>query len=80
VTSDSVSMVSEALATPHPVEVLDLGFSRHASFIQELVDRRLVRRFEGDPTPPATTGPVNATLEAAQAVQALIQARTGVSG
>jgi mitochondrial fission protein ELM1 len=80
VTSDSVSMVSEALATPHPVEVLDLGFSRHAGFIQDLIDRRLIRRFEGDPAPPVTTGPANATLEAAQAVRALIQARTGVSG
>jgi mitochondrial fission protein ELM1 len=80
VTSDSVSMVSEALAAPHPVEVLDLGFGRHAGFIQNLVDRRLIRRFEGDPTPPATTGPVNATLEAAAAVKALYPIRTGVSG
>ena len=80
VTSDSVSMVSEALATPHPVEVFDLGFARHVGFVQDLVDRGLVRRFEGDPTPPATAGPVNATLEAAAAVRVLLQARTGVSG
>jgi len=80
VTSDSVSMVSEALAAPRPVEVLDLGFGRHAGFIQQLVDRRLIRRFEGDPAPPTTTGPVNATLEAAAAVKALYQARTGFSG
>jgi hypothetical protein len=80
VTSDSVSMVSEALATPHPVEILDLGFARHVGFIQDLVDRQLVRRFAGDPTPPVTAGPVNATLEAAAAVRALLQARTGVSG
>ncbi|HXV00812.1 MAG TPA: mitochondrial fission ELM1 family protein [Caulobacteraceae bacterium] len=80
VTSDSISMVSEALSTPHPVEVFDLGFARHVGFIQDLVDRRLIRRFEGDPTPPVTTGPVNATDEAAAAVRALIQTRTGVSG
>jgi len=80
VTSDSVSMVSEALATPHPVEVLDLGFARHTGFIQDLVDRGLARRFEGDLITPITTGPVNATLEAAEAVKALLQARTGVSG
>jgi mitochondrial fission protein ELM1 len=80
VTSDSVSMVSEALSTPHPVEVFDLGFARHADFVQDLVDRRLIRRFEGDPTPPVTAGPVNATLEAAAAVRACLQARTGVSG
>jgi hypothetical protein len=80
VTSDSVSMISEALATPHPVEVFDLGFARHVGFVQDLVHRRLVRRFEGDPRPPTTTGPVNATVEAAAAVRALLQARTGVSG
>jgi hypothetical protein len=80
VTSDSVSMISEALATPHPVEVFDLGFARHVGFVQGLVDRRLMRRFEGDPSPPVTTGPINATLEAAAAVRALLQARTGVFG
>ena len=80
VTSDSVSMVSEALATPRPVEVFDLGFARHVGFVQDLVDREFVRRFAGDPVPPATVGPVNATLRAAAAVRALLQARTGVSG
>jgi hypothetical protein len=80
VTSDSVSMVSEALATPHPVEVFDLGFARHVGFVQDLVERGFARRFDGDPAPPATAGPINATLEAAAAVRALLQARTGVSG
>ncbi len=80
VTSDSVSMVSEALATPHPVEVFDLGFPRHVGFIQDLVEQALARRFDGNPIPPATTGPVNATLQAAAAVRTLLQARTGVSG
>jgi mitochondrial fission protein ELM1 len=86
VTSDSVSMVSEALSAPHPVEVFDLGFPRHRAFLQGLVDRRLARRFDGTPSPPATSGPVNATETAAAAVRALVraraglQARTGVSG
>jgi mitochondrial fission protein ELM1 len=85
VTSDSVSMVSEALAAGPPVEVLDLGFKRHVGFIQRLVDARLIRRFEGDPAVPETRGPVNATLRAAEAVRALIAARsdhgrTGVVG
>jgi uncharacterized protein len=80
VTSDSVSMVSEALASGHPVEVLDLGFGRHVGFIQELVDLGHIRRFEGDPVPPPTRGPVNATLEAAAAVKGLYEARTGVCG
>jgi mitochondrial fission protein ELM1 len=75
VTSDSVSMVSEALSAPHPVEILDLGFARHAGFVQNLVDRRLARRFEGDPSVPDTLGPVNATDEAARAVRALVAAR-----
>lgn len=80
VTSDSVSMVSEALAAPGSVEVFDLGFARHVDFVQDLVDRRLARRFEGDPTPPETSGPVNATMQAAEAVRRLLQARTGVAG
>jgi mitochondrial fission protein ELM1 len=80
VTSDSVSMVSEALSAPHPVEVFDLGFPRHIGFIQGLADRGLIRRFDGNPAVPQTTGPVNATDEAARAVRALLQTRTGVSG
>jgi hypothetical protein len=80
VTSDSVSMVSEALSTPHPVEVFDLGFSRHVSFVQGLVDEGLIRRFTGDPEPPRTTGPINATCQAASVVRALLQARTALAG
>jgi mitochondrial fission protein ELM1 len=80
VTSDSVSMVSEALSTPHPVEVFDLGFSRHVGFVQQLVDQELIRRFAGDPEPPHTSGPINATDTAACAVRALLQTRTGVVG
>ncbi len=80
VTSDSVSMVSEALATPHPVEVFDLGFARHVSFIGGLAAKGLIRRFVGEPAPPPSTGPVNATNIAAQAVRALLQDRTGVVG
>ncbi len=80
VTSDSVSMVSEALSTGHPVEIFDLGFARHAAFIQGLIDKGLARRFTGDPSPPPESEPVNATLQAAEAVKALLQARTGVAG
>jgi mitochondrial fission protein ELM1 len=80
VTSDSVSMVSEALSTPHAVEVFDLAFPRHVKFVQQLVDQRLVRRFTGDPEAPRTAGPINATDHAASAVRSLLQARTGVSG
>ncbi len=80
VTSDSVSMISEALASGHPVEVFDLGFPRYAAFLDGLVEAGLVRRFEGDGAPPPARSPVNATLEAAAAVRRLLQARTGVLG
>ena len=80
VTSDSVSMVSEALSTPHPVEILDLGFARHSGFVNDLVDRGFARRFEGEAAPPQSRGPINATLDAASAVRALFQRRTGVEG
>jgi hypothetical protein len=80
VTTDSVSMVSEAIATGRPVELLDLGFKRHVGFVQRLVDEGLARRFEGDPTAPITRGPVDSTLVAADAVRRLLQARTGVCG
>jgi mitochondrial fission protein ELM1 len=83
VTSDSVSMISEAVSTPHPVEVFDLGESRraaiggarHADFLDRLVEDRLVRRFEGEAEPPATAGQFNATDAAAEAVRRLLRDR-----
>jgi mitochondrial fission protein ELM1 len=77
VTSDSVSMISEALATPHPVEVFGAdGGRRHAEFLGGLLKKGLIRRFEGDPAPPPAGGPIDATAIAAKAVSALLQART----
>ena len=75
VTSDSVSMVSEAVAAPAPVEVFDLGFARHAGFLKRLETAGQIRRFNGDPSPPAVAGPVNATTQAAAAVRALLLQR-----
>jgi mitochondrial fission protein ELM1 len=80
VTTDSVSMVSEAIATGRPVELFDLGFRRHLGFVQKLVDDGLARRFAGDPEPPVAGAPSDATQIAAAAVRSLIQARTGVVG
>jgi mitochondrial fission protein ELM1 len=80
VTSDSVSMVSEAISTPHPVEVFDLGFARHAGFLAALVASGRVRPFEGDPAPPKSSEPVNATIEVAAVVRSMLQRRTGVVG
>jgi hypothetical protein len=81
VTSDSVSMISEALATPYPVEVFGPdGGRRHAEFLNGLIVKNLVRRFTGDPMPPPAGGPIDATQIAAEAVRALLYARTTRSG
>ena len=75
VTSDSVSMMSEAVATPHPVEVFDLGGERHAGILDRLIEEGLVARFEGAAEPPKTKGPVNSTTIAAEAVKKILAER-----
>jgi hypothetical protein len=81
VTSDSVSMISEALATSAGVEIFGAdGGRRQGAFVAGLIEQGLVRRFEGDPAPPPARAPVDATGAAAQAVRAMLAARTGVSG
>jgi hypothetical protein len=81
VTSDSVSMISEALATMAGVEVFGQEEGRRqAAFIDGLVARGLVRAFDGDPTPPPSREPVDSTGVAAQAVRAMLAGRTGASG
>ena len=80
VTGDSVSMMSEAVSTPLPVEVMDLGIARYAPFIEGLIDAGRVSRFGEVPTPAPTATPINATEIAAKAVRALFQSRTGVVG
>ena len=79
VTSDSVSMVSEALATRASVEVFGTpGSPRRVQFIDRLVARGLLRPFTGDPVAGTSAGPVNATDVAAQAVRDLLRARLGL--
>jgi mitochondrial fission protein ELM1 len=80
VTGDSVSMISEAVSTPLPVEVFDPGIPRYRGFIAGLIASDRIRRFDGDPQPPPAGEPINATRTAADAVRALLQARTGLSG
>lgn len=80
VTSDSVSMISEALATQHPVEIFDFGTAHYGRFLERMIAHGWTRRFEGAPELPAPRAAVNATRDAAAAVQALLQARTGASG
>ncbi len=80
-TSDSVSMISEALATPAGVEVFGGdGGRRQGAFVARLIAEGFVRRFEGDPSAPPARAPIDATAAAAQTVRALLAARTGVSG
>lgn len=72
VTGDSVSMISEAISTPRSVDVLDLGFPRHAGFLRMLVGSGRVRRFDGDPAYPVAATPLNATDDAARMVRRLM--------
>jgi mitochondrial fission protein ELM1 len=76
VTGDSVSMVSEALATPHPVEVFTPELRDvHRGFLGALEDRGLVRVFDGRWTEPAPRPVLDATAEAAAAVRRMLAAR-----
>lgn len=76
VTGDSVSMISEALATPHPVEVFAGNLrKRHEGFVQMLVDRGLARWFDGEAVEAAPRPVLDATAEAAAAVRKLLAAR-----
>jgi hypothetical protein len=78
VTSDSVSMISEALATGHPVEVFgEPQNARHARFLRTLIDDGLIDPFTGGPFVFRDRRPVDATDFAAQAVRRLVEARTG---
>lgn len=75
VTSDSVSMISEALATDRPVRVFDIGLrGRHEQFLKELLARRLVGRLGAEP-PPLARPPIDATPQVARRVGELLQTR-----
>jgi mitochondrial fission protein ELM1 len=73
VTSDSVSMISEALATPHAVEVFVHNLRpQHGAFVNGLVEHGLVRLFDGQAARLRPRAPLNATAEAAQAVRRML--------
>jgi mitochondrial fission protein ELM1 len=76
VTADSISMVSEALATGAPVEVFMLELrGRHARFVAGLFERGLAEPFTGEVRPARAGDPVDATAEAASAVRRLLAER-----
>jgi mitochondrial fission protein ELM1 len=77
VTGDSVSMVSECLATPHPVEVFaDNLRKRHVGFLQALLEKRLVGRLDPDSLAPKHPR-IDSTAEAAAAVREMLARRSG---
>jgi len=76
VTGDSVSMVSEALATPHPVEVFALNLRRrHEGFAQTLAERGVIGLLQDGVEAPSHP-PLDATVEAAAAVRAMLARRS----
>lgn len=80
VTSDSVSMVTEACATGKPVYVADLpgGTRRFRRFHQDMRDEGATRPFAGTLDAPWSYEPVNDTQKVAAAVRSLME-RTGFS-
>jgi mitochondrial fission protein ELM1 len=80
VTSDSVSMISEALATTHRVDVFGAAQNaRHGRFLQTLLDQGQAGRIDGPPWRAINPIQVDSTQLAAQAVRRILDARTGVS-
>ncbi|MDB5446870.1 MAG: hypothetical protein JWQ97_2187 [Phenylobacterium sp.] len=78
VTADSISMLSEALATGHPVEGFMLPLrGRHAQFVASLIEGGRIVSFTGEARPaavrPAPERPaVDSTAQAAAAVRRLL--------
>jgi mitochondrial fission protein ELM1 len=76
VTSESVSMISEALAAGVPVHVLPLEGhgQRHAAFLAKIADAGLIARIEGDDLDWAFAGgpPLPAPPEPAARVRAML--------
>jgi mitochondrial fission protein ELM1 len=71
-------MISEALATGHPVDIFgEPQNGRHARFLETLTEDGLIAPFTGGPASARDARPVDATHFAAQAVRRLAEARTG---
>jgi hypothetical protein len=77
VTSDSISMVSEALATPAEVWLFDVGAGhRHTHFVEALLAKRLAA-WLGDPSAGARS-PIDPTPQVAAIARDLIDAKLGL--
>ena len=81
VTGDSISMVSEALATGRPVQVFDdlaLG-SRHAAFLASLFQAGRASRL-GEDAAEGSACPIDSTQRVAERVRSLVSARRTKAG
>lgn len=79
VTSDSISMISEALATQARVWIHSVaGGRRHLSFVAQLLEERLVARV-GDPAPISRPNGVDETERLAAIVRMLAVEKLGVA-
>jgi mitochondrial fission protein ELM1 len=75
VTSDSISMLSEALATKARVWVFNVpGGRRHARFVENLLAKGLVALL-GGPPPPARQGGVDSMPQIAAILRDLVEAK-----
>jgi mitochondrial fission protein ELM1 len=79
VTAESISMISEALATGHPVHVLPLmgHGKRHDAFLDRVIAEKLVSPIEGDDLDWnfAGPGPIASTTEPAERIKAMLKSR-----
>jgi len=78
VTSDSISMISEALATTAAVRIFDLGAGqRHTRFLEGLLSQRLVTPL-GEASAPVRREPIDATPQIADVAREIIRAKLGL--
>lgn len=78
VTGDSISMISEGLATLAPISIFEVdGGRRHTRFLNGLLDQELVGLL-GESRPPARSRGIDATPMVATLVRQLIAERLGV--
>jgi mitochondrial fission protein ELM1 len=79
VTAESISMISEALATGRPVHVLPLNGQgkRHDAFLTRIIAERLVSPIQGDDLDWsfASPGPLDSTAEPAARIKAMLDRR-----